>query len=88
MCSDERQELHLLLGDACRFVNACYYLLLALVAEYEPENNQHDDAGNGSSPAISVEWDAEHAEAENEGDILLLLVLLINMECFVDTPDN
>ena len=27
----------------CNFINACYYFLLALVAEYEPEDNQHDD---------------------------------------------
>ncbi len=28
------------------------------------------------APAISIEWDAEHTETENEGDVLLLLVLL------------
>ncbi len=70
------KQLHLLLGDAGSLVNACYYFLLALVVKYKPEDSQDDDAADYGAPAISVEWDAEHAETENEGDVLLLLVLL------------
>ena len=80
--------MHLFLSDARCLVHACCYFLLALVSQYKPEDSHYYHTADYGAPSVSVEWDSEHAEAQNEGDVLSLYVLVCCIVCFVDAPDN